>query len=104
MSASRLFLSAVTVLLVALPFNGYEDLTHQALTRQAVEIAKKQGQGIGELAAYEQVIIDGSGKGPDPGHDPDKTDGEDYTKYKIEWSKCPDPVTPKVNRPLKIVG
>ncbi|MGA9750648.1 MAG: CARDB domain-containing protein [Acidobacteriota bacterium] len=79
------------------PF-GYEDQTHQALTRQAVKIATQDGVPA-TFFTDDQVkaIIAGSGKGPESGHEPDKTDGEDYTKYKIEWSKCPDPVTPKVS-------
>ena len=81
---------------------GYEDLTHQGLTQQALKVAAGKDSSIPlELrppqGALAKQVIYGSGKGPEPGHDPDKTDGEDYTKYKIDWSKCSDPVIPKVS-------
>src|SRR5512136_2464999 len=68
---------------------AYEDLTHQALTRQAVEVAHGQdnGTGIGqELYDLQQQIIDGAGRSPRiwKGNEPNDPDaGEDYTAYGI---------------------
>ncbi len=77
------------------PF-GYEDQTHQALTRQAVKIATQNGVPA-TFFTDDQVkaIINGAGEGPGVrgGGDPVATDGEDYTRYK---SKGCDGVVPYV--------
>ena len=56
---------------------GYEDLTHQALTKQAVEMAKPM---IGTVPYnLRQQVIDGASK---------QGVGEDYTKYEVHRG-CP---------------
>ena len=85
---------------IGLLVHGYEDLTHQGLTRQAVQVAKT---GIGsDLYNLRQLIINGAGEGPEARGEPQdndgvKTDGEDYTKYNIDWSDCHDPIRPYVS-------
>jgi hypothetical protein len=80
--------------------NGHEDRTHQALTNQAVEVAKPM---IGtELINLRQSIIAGAGAGAGPearGNPAGKihnTDGEDYTIYTIH-RKCPVHYKPTKN-------
>ena len=59
---------------------GYEDQTHQALTRRAVRIAAQNGVPEGFFSQVQvQGIIDGAGK---------HKLGEDYTRYDIKGI-CP---------------
>ncbi len=65
---------------------AYEDKSHQALTAQAMEIARSRGAGPDLIKLSDQIIA-GAGRhdglwwcewlGADTG-------GEDYTKYRIE--------------------
>jgi hypothetical protein len=96
------------LLLRAVPLPGYEDNTHQQLTKRSLVVAAIKAPSLpgdfaspnGDIGSLGRQVIAGAGKGPDeapPGdRDPAKTDGEDYTDYDIQ--KCPLKVKPRVHR------
>ena len=82
-------LAMITVLsLVVLELGAYEDLTHQALTKQALIVAKANSPDFPTQLQWDQPlgaqVIAGAGS---------PKAGEDYTKYAVFWDYCNgDPV------------
>ena len=86
------WMERVTVVIVtsaiALVFGAYEDNTHQALTKQALIVAKAHSPDFPMQLLWDQPlgqsIIAGAGA---------PNAGEDYTKYAVFWDSCNgDPV------------
>jgi hypothetical protein len=97
-------LFAVVVMLISLPAGSYEDLTDQALTKRALQVAMGHDATIpGDFDPVKSLgrqVIAGAGAGPEArgnlaGKSYD-TDGEDYTIYTIH-RKCPVHYKPTKN-------
>ena len=75
-------------------FYGYEDHTHQELTKKAIEFALIKGVPEDFFKDSEiMAIVNGAGMGPGirGGGEPNKYDGEDYTAYYFdEEYSCKD--------------
>ncbi len=90
-------LASAVAVLGGITVGGYEDLTHQQLSKRAVQVAGSNAQAIppelvalfvdsqGNIKSLGQQIIAGAGEGPGArgGGGPVATDGEDYTRYRI---------------------
>jgi len=89
---------SIVMLLAAVTTGGYDDLTHQALSKRALQVAAEHAQGVppdlvgvfvasnGTIKDMGRQVIDGAGKSRHGLFD--KTAGEDYTKYRITHHHC----------------